>query len=168
MAGLGLDHEQRQEIYREARAPVNVIFAELDEPSVEGSSSLSGSEDSRGRKEKLSRLRHAMRDAVQHLFATMNRGPAMGTDMDGVVQVDFHGLHVGEVRSLFIELVAPVVPVMPVRIITGKGKHSTVSGVSKLREQVLQVAGRWPGFQSLPEVGAVLVRLAEMQAAHAA
>ena len=94
----------------------------------------------------------------------MNSVGTMGSERsdvdDGMLQVDFHGLHIGEMYSKYNELVEAVLPVLKkVRIITGRGLHSA-SGESKLNKAIKKKIAqdknvRWDAVPNNP--GAIVV-----------
>lgn len=95
-SALGMDHTRRNELYREARAPVRALREQMD-AAEEGSGRPEGRSRPEQRAERRAlqeKLRSAMKDAGRHLFATMNLQSTMGVEIgnSGRVEVDFHGL----------------------------------------------------------------------------
>eukprot|EP00122_Pirum_gemmata_P008680 Pgem_evm1s8007 len=49
-----------------------------------------------------------------------------GKDEKGIIYIDFHGLHIEDVKHKIDDVVVPVLPhVEAIVIVTGKGSHST-------------------------------------------
>ena len=101
------------------------------------SDKLSG--DLRQLRQELSISRSKARD---DMYSQMNSVGTMGAEQegqDGLIQVDFHGLHVNEMRRKFKDQVVPVLPVVnKVVVITGRGSHST-GKESKLKKALLKL-----------------------------
>jgi DNA-nicking Smr family endonuclease len=74
----------------------------------------------------------------------MNNVGTMGAEVEGgMIQVDYHGLHVSGMRKKFKDHILPIIPeVKKVMIITGRGSHS-VGKESKLKKALQKLIGEY-------------------------
>jgi len=83
-------------------------------------------------------LSAARQNARDKIYETLNSVGNMGAQNQarsgGTIQVDYHGLHVGEMHEKYEALVEAILPVVKrVTIVTGRGRHSS-HGNCKLKK----------------------------------
>jgi len=137
-ASIDLTHDQKEAIYRSARLPVNRLedqlrlLVEERRTTFETARLKSIELEVRKVRSDLASARLKARDEIYEKLNSVGNMGAQNSTVDNVVQVDFHGLHVGEMHSKYKELIQGILPVVKkVRVITGRGLHST-GGESKL------------------------------------
>lgn len=141
-----LTHTQKEEIYRKARIPVEKLEEKLKhllhDLSLADSKSLSAMccNVRQVRKE----LGEARERAREDIYNKMNTVGSMGAEREGgMIQVDYHGLHVNELRKKFKDHIIPIIPAVgKVTVITGRGSHS-VGKESKLKKALLKLIGEY-------------------------
>jgi hypothetical protein len=135
-----LTYEQKNEIYEQARRPVQLLYKELCDAQVElrqirdyESEEWISCHNNVGRVRR--KLSAARRNASTDIFNLVNSAGGLGKESEsgGLLYLDFHGLHVEEAINKFDSDIKPILPVVhKVAIITGRGIHST-DGVSVLK-----------------------------------
>jgi len=133
MKSYALTTEQKQQIYRQARRPVEKLRRRVLHARGEGSSPEAVAELER-------QLSIASKDAAADIFAQMNAdGLQMGEARNGTeggeeIWQDFHGLHVDEATTKLMQLLDDVLPAIgTLVIVTGRGAHSPDQS-AKLRQ----------------------------------
>jgi hypothetical protein len=140
-----LTYEQKNEIYEQARRPVQLLYKELCDAQVElrqirdyESEEWISCHNNVGRIRK--KLSAARRNASIDIFNLVNSAGGMGKESEsgGLLYLDFHGLHVEEAINKFDSDIKPILPVVhKVAIITGRGIHSS-GGVSVLKTALME------------------------------
>ncbi|KAJ3097596.1 hypothetical protein HDU97_004724 [Phlyctochytrium planicorne] len=165
-----LQTADKQEIYKNARAPVKILEAEYKQTKdiLEGAARAS-SEKYRLAAARIgpltSELNAARMNAARDIFERTNASGGMGSLSNNrrEISVDLHGLHVGEAKEMLQQFVLPVVPVMKsVVLITGRGKHS-VGGdavLKKAMKEYLQELGL-SGKEVLGNPGALRIEVSK-------
>ena len=141
-----IDHEKKQDFYKQARLPVVKLQEEFEK---ERQSLLNefdnNSSDWKAKNLKLEELKkqlnlaraNAARDIYERMNSKGNMGALLANDDDetnGTVHIDIHGLHLSEAKATFDEFVLPILPALKrVFVITGHGSHSQ-TGHSVLKE----------------------------------
>eukprot|EP00984_Skeletonema_dohrnii_P011929 scaffold4786_cov142-Skeletonema_dohrnii-CCMP3373.AAC.3 len=142
-----LTHEQKDGIYRKARQPVLKLEEELkqlleEQRLIFDSKSLSKicSHIRKVRKE----LAAAREKAREEVYSRCNTVGAMGAETEGgTITVDYHGLHVSEMRMKFKDHILSILPAVgKVTVITGRGRHS-VGKESKLKKALFKLIGEY-------------------------
>jgi hypothetical protein len=145
-----LTHEQKNKIYNQARAPVVKLETKLKDLIQEYRDTY----DSKGLEKicgNLSRVRRELAaariKARDDVYSQMNSVGSMGTEEErgdsSLIQVDYHGLYVNEMRRKFKEHVLPILPVVKkVLVITGRGSHSA-GKESKLKKALFKLIGQY-------------------------
>jgi hypothetical protein len=163
-----LSHQNKEEIYVDARRPEQRLQKELEHLYAQ-LRSIGGAHINRNDRrhqydsavyeartvcrneidQVKEQLKTAQRNAAQDIFNRNNSAGGMG-NMDannGHLSIDFHGLYVKEAIVKFEEIVMPILPVQrEVVIITGKGNHSR-NGKSKLRDGLVAHIRRTDEFK---------------------
>eukprot|EP01135_Chromosphaera_perkinsii_P009475 Nk52_evm18s1763 gene=Nk52_evmTU18s1763 len=163
---VDMTHEQKQEIYTVAQAPI-LKLKEEKESLRRRKNQLEKTNQLGTRKYEMlidrytavcDKLQSAYNCAADDIFERINSGSrSMGRstfnstarnssaneknngDEDTILQIDLHGLSPGQAVRKLNELVKPILPVVQkVLIVTGKGLHSAASGTSVLKEAVLR------------------------------
>ena len=138
-----LTQEEKQKIFEEARAPVNLIYKELEEIRQRlNEEKFTGEECDLNEKHKeiYNKWKVAMKNAAKDIFERINSKGIKNilVDRKEVFCVDFHGLFVDEAKEVFSEFILPLLDVAKqIMIITGRGMHSQ-SGKSILKEAILE------------------------------
>lgn len=144
-----LTHEQKNNIYVDARRPVQVMRNELKQLiakrnrifDYESKERVTVDAKIKDTEERLSVAQHA---ASQDIFQRINRSGSMGrqsSDSDEIC-IDFHGLHVNEAVAKFEGDVLAVLPALrKIRVITGRGKHSE-GGSSAIKNKLVTIIDR--------------------------
>lgn len=127
-----LDYEKKQEYYELARAPVLKLQEEYsnlrqDILLINDTESSEWKNKKKKLQELNKRLNEARKNAANDIFERMNSGGNMGAlieeedgQIQGLVHVDFHGLHVKEAKERVNEYVLPILPALKkVILITG-------------------------------------------------
>ncbi len=141
-----LTHTQKEDIYRKARVPVEKLQEKLKnllhEQSLADSKSL-GMICSNLRQVR-KQLGEAREVAREEIYSNMNTVGSMGAEREcGMIQVDYHGLHVNELRQKFKDHIIPIIPAVgKVVVITGRGHHS-VGKESKLKKSLFKLIGEY-------------------------
>jgi len=145
-----LTHQQKNDIYYQARLPVEKLEDKLklllqDQRGAADAKSLEKLCDDLRRIRK--ELAAAREKAREDIYNRMNSVGAMGAQQDGrdgsMIQVDYHGLHVNEMRMKFKEHVLPILPVVrKIMIITGRGTHSA-GKEGKLKKALFKLIGQY-------------------------
>jgi hypothetical protein len=141
-----LNHEEKQEFYKSARAPVLKIQEEyLKIRKILTSMNDTGSVEWITKKKELQdvqRILHESRkNAAADIFERMNSFGNMGAIVEedesfSRVHIDLHGLHVNEAKEKVNEFVLPILPALKKMIvITGYGVHAE-AGSSVLKESI--------------------------------
>ena len=143
-----LTHKEKNQIYQQARAPIEKLKQKLNRLLQERRTTM---DPNKCRKicteliEVRSKLCVARQKSREDIYTRMNSVGAMGAQQegnDGLIQIDFHGLHVDEMRIKFKEHILPILPVVKkVMVITGRGLHSA-GNESKLKKAVLKLIGQ--------------------------
>ena len=146
-----LTHEQKNVIYNQARIPVVKLETKLEELIQE----YRGTYDSKGLDKICGDLKRVRKElatarikARDKIYSQMNSVGSMGAEQEErggstLIQVDYHGLHVNEMRRKFKEHVIPILPVVKkVLVITGRGSHS-VGKESKLKKALFKLIGQY-------------------------
>lgn len=145
-----LSHEQKNAIYNQARVPVVKLETKLKELMKEYRDTY----DSKGLEKicrNLSRVRKELAaariKARDDVYSQMNSVGSMGAEEErgdsSLIQVDYHGLYVNEMRRKFKEHVLPILPVVKkVLVITGRGSHSA-GKESKLKKALFKLIGQY-------------------------
>lgn len=142
---VDLNHQQKQEIYRQARQPVENLQMKLNRLVDERRMTFETARvnildhDMRQVRSDLAVARRGAREEIYNrLNSVGNMGGQRNIDGNELIQIDFHGLHVGEMKAKFKEHVKPILPVVgKIMIITGRGLHSS-GGTSKLKNALIQ------------------------------
>lgn len=144
-----LTHEQKNDIYYQARIPVERLLNKLklglqeQRRSFDTKTLETISVDMRKVRIDLAAAREKAREDI---YSRMNSVGEMGAQQegrDGLIQVDYHGLHVNEMRTKFKEHVLPILPVVgKLMIITGRGSHSA-GKESKLKKALFKLIGQY-------------------------
>ena len=115
-----MTHKQKEDIYRKARISIEKL------------------------EEKLRQLLHEQSLADLEIYGKMNNVGTMGAEVEGgMIQVDYHGLHVSGMRKKFKDHILLIIPeVKKVMIITGRGSHS-VRKKSKLKKALQKLIGEY-------------------------
>jgi DNA-nicking Smr family endonuclease len=89
-------------------------------------------------------LGEAREKAREEVYSNMNNVGTMGAEQDGgMIQVDYHGLHVAEMRKKFKDHIVPIIAeVKMIMVITGRGSHS-VGSEGKLKKALLKLIGEY-------------------------
>jgi DNA-nicking Smr family endonuclease len=146
-----LDHEAKQEIYKQARKPLEKLIRKYttlknELHSIDDTKKEAWKTKYRQVQEALQTLERSKELASADVFERMNSLGQMGTEVDGKLKIDFHGLHVEEAKEKIEEFVLPILKSGTiVHIITGRGNHSA-SGTSVLSSALLEY------FERLDEV----------------
>ena len=75
---------------------------------------------------KLCAARQKSRDDIYTLINSVGAMGAQQGGNNGLIQIDFHGLHVDEMKIKFKDHILPILPVVKkVMVITGRGLYST-------------------------------------------
>jgi len=126
-----LTHEKKQKIYDNARRPLLILEKELEEIQEEqgriaDASSLEFTKTQTREQYLRKKLHKAKESASFDIYSQMNSTGSMGRcDDNGQIQLDFHGLHVKEAKSMYDDIVDPILPIIErLIIITGRGVHS--------------------------------------------
>ena len=127
-----LDYEKKQEYYELARAPVLKLQEEYsnlrqDILVINDTESSEWKNKKKKLQELHKRLNEARKNAANDIFERMNSGGNMGAlieeedgQVQGLVHVDLHGLHVKEAKERINEYVLPILPALKkVILITG-------------------------------------------------
>ena len=137
-----LNHEQKNTIYREARLPVELLKNKFQKLLEERKTTFEATRldqidaDIRMVRSELAIARFKARNVIYERLNSVGDMGAQQTTRNDTIQVDIHGLHVGEMHAKFSELIKPILPVVKkITIITGRGLHSA-SGESKLRKEL--------------------------------
>lgn len=147
-----LTHEQKNTIYHQVRMPVVKLETKLKELIQE----YRGTYDSKSLEKICGNLTLTRKElaaarvkARDNIYSSMNTVGAMGAQQEGghdgssMIQVDYHGLHVNEMRRKFKEHIIPILPVVKkVLIITGHGSHSA-GKESKLKKALFRLIGQY-------------------------
>mmetsp|Transcript_5372 Transcript_5372/g.12205 ORF Transcript_5372/g.12205 Transcript_5372/m.12205 type:complete len:867 (-) Transcript_5372:35-2635(-) len=144
-----LTSEQKSHIYCQSRGPVCKLEIKLNlllqeqRGTVDSKALEKICVDMRRTRKELATARDKAREDI---YSRMNSVGTMGAQQDGhnssFIQVDYHGLHVNEMRRKFKEHVLPILPVVgKVMIITGRGSHS-VGKESKLKKALFKLIGQ--------------------------
>jgi hypothetical protein len=158
-----LSHQQKEEIYRKARLPVEILQGKLktllQQLNLADSASLATLCCSI-RQVRLE-LGEAREKAREEVYSNMNDVGTMGAEQDGgTIQVDYHGLHVTEMRKKFKDHIVPIIAeVKMIMVITGRGSHSAGSE-GKLKKALLKLIGEYENLywqRAEGNDGAVLV-----------
>lgn len=145
-----LSHEEKCTIYNQARAPVKKLEQELG-ILLEEQRRAYDIEDLDKICHKLRKLRTdlfaARMNARDEIYRKVNTIGGMGAEQEGengsLIKVDYHGLHVNEMRQKFRDHVMPILPaVKKVMIIVGRGSHST-GKESKLRKALFKFIAQY-------------------------
>ena len=143
---VDLTHQQKQEIYQKARRPVDKLQETLRRLLEELRSTFQTNTlnrllvDIRQIRTDLALARlNAREEIYTQLNSVGNMGAQQGaSDESGVIQIDFHGLHVNEMYEKFDGQVKPILPVVgKIMVITGRGLHSA-DGESKLKKSLIK------------------------------
>lgn len=138
-----LTPEEKQTIYEEARRPVDALFQERQQlrdqlQALRDHESNEYMEISR-RVDELEQnlIPSARQNASEYIWSQMNLAGNMGRENKaGVIEVDFHALHVEEAKAKFDETVLPILPVVgKVMLIVGRGNRSE-GGVARLKPAI--------------------------------
>ena len=145
-----LTHDQKNTIYNKARMPVLKLEAKVKELRQEYRITY----DSKGL-EKIcgdiastrTELAAARIKANDEIYSQMNSVGTMGAEEvrggSSVITVDYHGLHVNEMRRKFKEHVIPILPVVKVvMVIVGRGLHSA-GKEGKLKKALFKLIGKY-------------------------
>jgi DNA-nicking Smr family endonuclease len=145
-----LTREEKCAVYNQARAPVKRLEHEL-EFLIDEQRTTFDHQVLHDLSCKLKLLRSELLDARQkardEIYNRLNSVGDMGAEREGqdgsLVKVDFHGMHVHEMRQKFKDHIVPILPVVKrVLIITGRGVHS-VGNESKLRKALFRQVSQY-------------------------
>ena len=141
-----LTHKQKEDIYRKARISIEKLEEKLRQLLHEQSLADSTSLDKiccsvRQVRRELGEAREKSREEI---YGKMNNVGTMGAEVEGgMIQVDYHGLHVSGMRKKFKDHILLIIPeVKKVMIITGRGSHS-VRKKSKLKKALQKLIGEY-------------------------
>lgn len=143
---VDLTHQEKQSIYGRARYPVNQLQEQLqrlleEQRTTFETSRVNGllTEIRQVRTDLAASRRQAREEIYTQLNSVGHMGAQLGaSDESGVIQIDFHGLHVNEMYQKFAEQVKPILPVVgKVMVITGRGLHSA-NGEGKLKKSLMK------------------------------
>ena len=131
-----LDHAAKQDFYDTARRPVQTLQADIDQLTERLSHMSVGSGKFRKISKQIDELRASLRESrLNAAFDIYERVNSVQSSSD-IMQIDLHGLHVAEAKSILQDYVLPVLPVLKrVFLITGRGKHSK-DGKGALKEAI--------------------------------
>ena len=128
-----LNHEQKQEYYELARAPVAKLHEEYSILRKKlFAINDTDSDEWRTQKKELQdlqkKLSGARKNAANDIYERMNSSGNMGIVIEevdgqekGLVHVDLHGLHCNEAKERVNEYILPILPVLKkIIVITGK------------------------------------------------
>eukprot|EP01135_Chromosphaera_perkinsii_P012148 Nk52_evm12s2596 gene=Nk52_evmTU12s2596 len=151
-----LSHEEKQQIYAEAQAPINALKRDkaklernIDEMEKKGKTLTRRYERSLEELVRVSdRLQGLYDNAYDDIFerinsqsATMGVMGGKGSDGEGELCIDLHGLSVKQGLRKLDELVLPIIGLVKrVLVVTGRGLHSDIMGRSVLKENVEEYA----------------------------
>ena len=134
-----LIHDEKQDIYETARAPVRVLEDEIKKVQNRYNAHWKATNQEKRKflqtiKCFKKRLVKARENAANDIYERMNASGNMGTlSGNTLLKIDIHGLHVEEAKSQITEYVLPVLHVVSkVIVITGRGRHGA-SGASILK-----------------------------------
>jgi len=157
-----LNHDNKQEFYNTARAPVLKLQAEYatlkeDLFQINDTDSVEWRRKRIALNDMQKKLNSARRNAASDIFERMNSRGNMGalieyiqeggiegveTTKTSIVHMDFHGLHVNEAKERIDEFVLPILPALKKMIvITGRGVHNETGG-SVLKEELRKYFGQ--------------------------
>ena len=154
---VDLSFVEKQEIYKQARQPIDIMYIELKVLKLSLEELLEFGTYEWKKREKLvqnqlDRIQEASKNAAFDIYERMNSIGLMGIKSSGVLKIDFHGLHVKEAIEKINEIILPVISELKViLIVTGHGKHSN-SGDSLLQNGIIKF------FQQTPEIGCNILK----------
>ena len=143
-----LSHKEKNQIYHQARAPVEKLQQKLNQLLEEKRNTMETQKTMNICNEMIkvrSMLSAARQKSREDIYTRMNSVGAMGAQQDnngGLIQIDFHGLHVNEMRIKFKEQIIPILPVVKkVMVITGQGLHSA-GNEGKLKKALFKLIAK--------------------------
>jgi hypothetical protein len=131
---------EKQDIYEDARRPVNVLFSEVKELSAMIHNMRdTESTEFKNAVERIKEIQSVLipvvlNNAKQYVWDQLNNAGKMGVKNEtGEVEVDFHALHTSEGMELFDDHVLPILEAVgKVLLIVGRGNNSE-GKVAKLK-----------------------------------
>ena len=145
-----LTHNQKQLIYHQARAPVDLLEKLLAgaESRLPASASFQGWIQAQQDIMKISRdLELAKKAAATDIYQQLNAIGSLKETADGIVKIDLHGLTPSQAKKQIRTFIIPVLSVVKeMRLITGYGRHS-LDGESALKKAVIDYLSK-PGIST--------------------